>query len=71
MYNYYGYWKKNYIVSVNSNANRVVDPQNNNVTVSERTGYGMILSVTANDSKEFEKLWNYTKKYFDENGLMN
>lgn len=70
-YNYYIYWKKNYIVSVNSNEHRVVDPQNNNVTVSEGMGYGLIFSVTANESKEFEKLWNYTRKYFDENGLMN
>lgn len=70
-YDYYIYWKKNYIVSVNSNEHRVVDPQNNNVTVSEGMGYGLIFSVTANDSKEFEKLWNYTRKYLDKNGLMN
>lgn len=70
-YNYYTYWKKNYIVDVNPNISRVIDPQNNNVTVSEGMGYGLIFSVTANDQNQFEKLWNYTKNYIDENGLMN
>lgn len=70
-YNYYNYWKKNYIVDVNYNISRVIDPQSNNVTVSEGMGYGLIFSVTANDQNQFKKLWNYTKKYLDENGLMN
>ncbi|WP_234122356.1 glycosyl hydrolase family 8 [Clostridium hydrogenum] len=70
-YNYYNYWKKKYIIDVSSNTSRVIDPENNNITVSEGMGYGLIFSVTANDQDQFEKLWNYTKNYLDENGLMN
>jgi endo-1,4-beta-D-glucanase Y len=67
----YKYWKQNYVVNVNSNMNRVVDPQNNNITVSEGMGYGLLFAATSDDSREFEKLWNYTNSYLDENGLMN
>lgn len=64
-------WKKKYVVSVNSNMDRVINPQNNNVTVSEGMGYGMLFSASIGDKKQFEKLWEYTKSYLDENGLMN
>lgn len=67
----YSYWKKTYVTDVNSNMSRVIDPENNNITVSEGMGYGLLFSVAIGDSKEFEKLWNYTKSYLDEKGLMN
>lgn len=68
---YYSYWKKNYVESVSENVDRVVDLENGSVTVSEGMGYGLLFSVAANDEEEFKKLWNYTEKYLDENGLMN
>lgn len=68
---YYEKWKKSFIVAVDSNRSKVIDPQRNNITVSEGMGYGMLFAVALNDSVEFDKLWNFTKNYLDEYGLMN
>lgn len=64
-------WKNKYVIFVNDNMSRVVNPQNDNATVSEGMGYGLLFSVAADDFKNYEKLWNYTRSYLDENGLMN
>jgi endo-1,4-beta-D-glucanase Y len=42
-----------------------------NSTVSEGIAYGMLLSVYANDQPTFDKLWQYSQKWLDSNGLMN
>lgn len=67
----YKYWKKHYLVKVNSNMIRVINPEDNNSTVSEGIGYGMLFTVSYGDSNEFKELFAYAKKYFDKNGLMN
>ncbi|WP_066019626.1 MULTISPECIES: glycosyl hydrolase family 8 [Clostridium] len=68
---YYNYWKKKYVVSVNSSMSKVVNPENNKITVSEGMGYGLLFSAAYDDKNQFDKLWNYTKHYLDNNGLMN
>lgn len=45
-------------------------------TVSEGVGYGMLMAVYMSDNSksyeaEFKKLWNYYKKFSNNNGLMN
>ena len=50
---------------------RVVRPENNNDTVSEGIGYGMLIGVYLNDKPMFDALWSYAKAHFDGNGLMN
>jgi len=42
-----------------------------NSTVSEGIAYGMLLSVYADDQPTFDKLWQYSQKWLDGNGLMN
>jgi Glycosyl hydrolases family 8 len=42
-----------------------------NSTVSEGIGYGMLLSVYANDQDTFDKLWQYEQQFPDNHGLMN
>lgn len=64
-------WKAKYVRSVESGVSRVVRPENNNDTVSEGIGYGMLLAVWGNDAGTFDALWNYGKKYLDGKGLMN
>lgn len=73
MYNisYYEGWKKSFVVSVDANASKVIDPQRNNITVSEGMGYGMLFAVALDDREEFDKLWNFTKRYLDKYGLMH
>jgi len=48
-----------------------VRPENNNDTVSEGIGYGMLSAVLATDRSTFDGLWRYAQKYLDSNGLMN
>ena len=40
-------------------------------TVSEGIGYGMLLSVYANDKELFDGLWLYYKDFSNNNGVMN
>jgi endo-1,4-beta-D-glucanase Y len=64
-------WKGQYIKDDGNGALRVIRPENNNDTVSEGIGYGMLLSVYADDETTFSGLLNYTKKHFDSKGLMD
>lgn len=68
---YYSFWKKNYVVSVNSSMSRVVNVEDRNSTVSEGMGYGLMFSAAMDDKLEFEKLWKYTNTYLNSNGLMD
>ncbi|OLZ11202.1 glycosyl hydrolase family 8 [Sulfobacillus thermosulfidooxidans] len=67
----YQSWQQTYVQSAGPGLLRVVRPQNNNDTVSEGIGYGMLLAVANNDLATFQGLWNYAKKYRDASGLMN
>lgn len=41
---------------------RIVDSYNGNISHSEGQGYGMLLSVAADDRDSFETIWNWTHK---------
>src|SRR5262245_1855789 len=62
----YSNWKARFF-----DGSRVVRPENNNDTVSEGIGYGMLLGVYMNDKAMFDALWSYAKAHFNGNGLMN
>ncbi|MCY0881001.1 MAG: glycosyl hydrolase family 8, partial [Firmicutes bacterium] len=64
-------WQNTYVQSVASGVARVIRPQNNNDTVSEGMGYGMVLAAVHKDPTLFSSLWAYTQRYLDDHGLMN
>ncbi|HEY2408787.1 MAG TPA: glycosyl hydrolase family 8 [Polyangiaceae bacterium] len=67
----YNLWKSQYVTAGGAGtALRVVRPQNQNDTVSEGIGYGMLASVYMADRQTFDGLWAYAKSHFDGNGLM-
>src|SRR6201989_3063834 len=41
---------------------RIIDRANGNISHSEGQGYGMLLSVAADDRDSFEAIWNWTQK---------
>jgi len=67
----YDDWKRNYVVHVSDNTSRVINPQDNNVTVSEGIGYGLLFSAAVEDETTFQELWQYAKQYLNKNGLMH
>ncbi len=67
----YQHWRKTYVVSAGPGMLRVIRPQNQNDTVSEGIGYGMLLAAGHNDLSTFQGLWAYAQKYRDAYGLMN
>lgn len=67
----YTNWKKQYVIEIRNSMSRVVNPQDNNVTVSEGMGYGMLFSATVGDHDTFNNLWKYAKQYLDKSGLMD
>lgn len=58
--NAYNLWKRTFVVSAGGGM-RVQRPENNNDTVSEGIGYGMLLAVYMNDQPLFDGLWTYWK----------
>jgi endo-1,4-beta-D-glucanase Y len=64
-------WKALVLVSAGTGMMRVQRPENNNDTVSEGIGYGMVSAVYMNDKPTFDALWAYAQAHFDGNGLMN
>jgi endo-1,4-beta-D-glucanase Y len=50
---------------------RVQRTNNNNDTVSEGIGYGMIAAVYMNDRATFDGLWQYGQAHFNSKGLMS
>jgi endo-1,4-beta-D-glucanase Y len=69
---WYASWKTTYVADCGSNGQaRVKRPQNNNDTVSEGIGYGMLLAVGNNDQTTLDKFWAYYKAHEDTKGLMN
>lgn len=67
----YQTWKAAYVVSAGHGTLRVVRPQNQNDTVSEGIGYGMLLAVAHHDLRTFSGLWRYAERFSDAHGLMN
>ena len=50
----------NYVQGFVADEGRVVDTGNNNISHSEGQGYGLILSVLADDRPTFERIWSFT-----------
>jgi endo-1,4-beta-D-glucanase Y len=69
----YDRWKTELVTADGAGGfRRVRRPNNeNDTTVSEGIGYGMILAVAMDDQTLFDDLWKYEQKYLNENGLMN
>jgi hypothetical protein len=61
----YGVWKNLYVTYVGNGQMRVKrDGANNEDTVSEGIGYGMLLAVYFNDQETFDCLYAYAKAHF-------
>ena len=68
----YNGWKSALVTSDGAaGALRVKRNTDNNDTVSEGIGYGMVAAVYLNDKATFDGLLTYAKAHFDANGLMN
>lgn len=50
-----------YLDSFVTEDGRVVDTGNNGISHSESQGYGLVLSVLADDRPSFERIWSFTK----------
>ena len=70
--NSYSSWKTALVTSSGAPAGtlRVRRPSNNDDTVSEGIGYGMLLAVYLDDRATFDKLWAYARAYHNTRGLM-
>jgi endo-1,4-beta-D-glucanase Y len=66
----YNSWKSAYVVSGNPGL-RVQRPENQNDTVSEGIGYGMLAAVYMGDKQTFDGLLQYQQAHLDSKGLMN
>jgi len=64
-------YKMRLIVDDGDGAKRVQRPENQNDSVSEGLGYGMLLAVYMNEKDTFDALWKYVQKHLDSTGLMN
>lgn len=52
-------WSR-YVESFVGDDGRVIDTGNNNISHSESQGYGLVLSVLANDQPTFERILGFT-----------
>jgi endo-1,4-beta-D-glucanase Y len=68
----YGQWKTELVTTNGAGGyRRVQRPDNeNNTTVSEGIGYGMLLAVTLDDQALFDDLYRYSQLHLNANGLM-
>lgn len=71
----YARWKETVVTADGAGGFlRVRKPDSGTVigsTVSEGIGYGMLLAVYMDDQEVFDNLWQYTRLYLNENGLMH
>ena len=68
----YGFFKQTFVTSTGAGAGlRVRRPQNQDDTVSEGIGYGMIAAAYMADRPVFDGLWTYAKAHLNKNGLMS
>lgn len=51
---------QSYLTAFVTEEGRVIDRANGNISHSEGQGYGLILSVLAEDRKSFERIWSFT-----------
>jgi hypothetical protein len=56
----YNQWKARFVVA-GTGGLKVIRPEDNNDTVSEGIGYGMLIAVYMNDKTLFDGLWGYWK----------
>ena len=67
----YSYWKTTFVTTSGAGSGlRVRRPQNQDDTVSEGIGYGMIAAAYLADRPTFDGLWTYAKAHVDTHGLM-
>lgn len=66
----YSSWRSTYVVQGNPGL-RVQRPENQNDTVSEGIGYGMLAAVYMGDKQTFDGLLQYQQAHLDSKGLMN
>jgi endo-1,4-beta-D-glucanase Y len=67
----YDYWKGNFVTATGAGSGlRVRRPGNQDDTVSEGIGYGMIAAAYLADRATFDGLWTYAKAHLDAHGLM-
>jgi len=67
-------WKNSFVTSNGAGAAgnlRVQRPSNQQDTVSEGIGYGMLGAVYMNDQPTFDSLWKYGQSHFNARGLMS
>jgi endo-1,4-beta-D-glucanase Y len=65
-------YKTRLVVDGGNGSLRVQRPENQNDTVSEGIGYGMLFAVYLNDKATFDRLWQYANLHLDgPDGLMN
>lgn len=58
----YRNWYSRFVVQVNQGSNselKIIRPEDNNDTVSEGIGYGMLIAVAMGDQTLFDGLWQY------------
>ncbi|MES1205136.1 MAG: glycosyl hydrolase family 8 [Pseudomonadota bacterium] len=67
----YDYWKTTFLTSGNGTGLRVRRPTNQDDTVSEGIGYGMIAAAYMADRTTFDGLLTYAKSHLNAHGLMS
>ncbi len=68
----YTTWKNTYTESCGDDRIRVkFDAPNENQTVSEGIGYGMLIAAYIGDQDLLDGLWNYYNYFLNENGVMH
>lgn len=65
----YNTWKADYLKVCGPNELRV-EFQDAGTTVSEGMGYGMLLTAYMGDKTEFDKLWNFVRKFWNGRNVM-
>ncbi len=67
----YGNWKSKYLLGdCGGGAYRVDNATGDSSTFSEGQGYGMVLTAYFGDKTQFDGLWSFAQKNFNQSGLM-
>ena len=65
-------WRRIYVTGEGANGQlRIRRPEDQDDTVSEGIGYGMLIAAYHGDREIFDRLLGYGRRYFDGNGLMH